>query len=226
MLNKSFEKYGLHGKGGRGEAWIDALLKRTYAIGNALLPLFIQQRCKKQRYPAKSRPVLATVGREQLKTEISRFTGPSGHWTRAVITRIPSKTFLVMTTPNNRFLHRIKQRTPAFNPLQFARYGPGEDSLPYLELQLARQGNRLKTVIHQHEGRHRAASVMQAGGYDIPVVLFYGKKSPVSGESMTGIKVFGQFGRGSFVVQEAASLIRGQEAEAWRIANGLPKHPE
>lgn len=172
---------------------------------------------------ASRHPAVAKVGRERLRMEISRFMGKNGRWTRAVIVRIPSCRFLRMTTPNDRFMNRIRREAARFDPMLFENFGPLEDSLPYLELALSGEGSKLKTVIVQHEGRHRAASVMDAGGHDIPVVLFYGKKSPVNGDSMRGIKVHGQFGRGSFVIREAASMMYSDEEEVLRVANGLPK---
>ena len=214
---------------------VKTALQRTCSMAGALRAAWntVRLRIASERTPfplacwrrlgASAHPAIAKVSMARLREEIGRFTSPSGNGTCAVIVRMPSWHFLRMTTPNNRFVNMIRREAAHFDPALFERFGSQEDSLPYLELALSGQGDKLKTVIMQHEGRHRAASVMDAGGYDIPVVLYYGKKSPVSGASMDGIKLHGQFGRGVFVIKEAASMMRGEEEEAFRVANGLPK---
>lgn len=158
--------------------------------------------------PAKDgSPAVARVSRERLQSETEIYSDTRNpERSRGFITRIPVDEFLKLTTRNDQLMDRIKSESPRFDP---AHFDNDEYLLPSLTVY------PIEGKIVDHEGRHRAASLMASGAIDIPVVI----KTINAHESLGPISLKGQFGRGSYEVKQMVALTTKNEDEALRMAN-------
>lgn len=147
----------------------------------------------------------ADASKDRLTKEIGFYGYPGGK-SRGFITRMSVADFLELTTRDEAAETRIKGESGKFEP---NRFDDESDFLPFLDIDPG------TGQVLDHQGRHRAAALMQSGAVDLPVVIAV--REPVAELSVGVLK--GQRGRGAAVLGEIAALTKGNEAEAARVAN-------